>query len=100
MSYHSEDAVYAAMIELDFDSYALYDHTEQALKNYVYYRLAPGSFLTAVLTGESVEHCLALADAWNRKGIEEIFRFVNEQLPPSIHGSPQAYINWVWRKDS
>jgi hypothetical protein len=98
MSHNTEDAVYAALVEPDFDSYALYDHTKHALKNYVYYRLAPGSFLTAVLTGESVDHCLALADAWNRKGIEEIFRFVNEQLPPSIHGSPQAYIDWVWRR--
>jgi hypothetical protein len=94
-----EDTVYASLVEPDFKSYNLYDHTHSALYNYFHYHLPPGSFLTAVLTGEHQEVCLQYADAWNRMSIDEIFRFVNEQFPPHIHGSPQAYIDWVWRKD-
>ena len=98
MSHDIEDSVYAALIAPDFDSYNLHDHTEQALKHYVYHHLAPGSFLTAVLTGRPKVDCLQYADAWNSVTIDEIFRFVNEQLPASIQGSPEAYIAWVWRR--
>lgn len=98
MSHNTEDAVYAALVKLDFDGYIVSDTTVSALKNYVYHRLAPGSFLTAVLTGRPKADCLQYADAWNSITIDEVFRFVNEQLPPSIHGSPEAYIAWVWRR--
>ena len=98
MTYVTEDTVYAALIAPDFDSYYLPDHTVQALKHYVYHHLAPGSFLTAVLTGRPRADCLQYADAWNSVTIDEIFKFVNEQLPASIHGSPEAYIAWVWRR--
>ena len=98
MSYDVEDAVYAALVKLDFDGYTISDYTVSALENYVYHHLAPGSFLTAVLTGEPKAVCLGYADAWNTKTIDEILRFVNEQLPPGIHGTPQAYIDWVWRR--
>lgn len=100
MSQTLEDTVYASLVDLDFDSYNLYTHTVTGLYNYFYYHLAPGSFLTAVLTGESYEVCLQYADAWNRNTFDEIVRFVHEQLPPHVHGSPQAYIDWIWRKDS
>jgi len=98
MSYTTEDAVYAALVKLDFADYIISDNTASAIENYVYYHLAPGSFLTAVLTGESKDVCLRYADLWNTKTIDEILRFVKEQLPSNIHGTPQAYIDWVWRR--
>ena len=98
MSHDTEDAVYAALVKLNFDDYTIYDYKVSALENYVYHHLAPGSFLTAVLTGEPKDVCLEYADVWNTKTIDDILRFVNEQLPPGVHGSPQAYIDWVWRR--
>ena len=96
MSTDLEDSVYAALCTLDFDGYDIPDHTKVTLENYFYHKLMPGSFVTAILCGESVEYCQGLADAWNRPRIEEIQRFVREQMPSHVHGNAKAVNDWIW----
>lgn len=90
---------FLALKGLDFDGYTVPAHTQGALLRYVYNRYSPGSFGEAMLAGD-LQSARYRADAMNLICIDEIDRWIKEQLPERMRGSYKAVQNWCYyRKD-
>jgi len=95
MSAYQEHVVFAMLRGLDFDGYGVPTHTQRCLEHYYFYKLEPGGFMTAVLSSAPVDYCATLADGENSKALDEIQRFVQEQLPEESFGSREKVKKWV-----
>ncbi len=74
--------------------YGVPDHMIDAFEFYVFHRIEPGSFLTAVLENNLME-AIGRADHINIMHLKEIASFVYNCIPASCHGSPQKVSNWL-----
>ena len=88
-----------ALRGLNFEGYSVPAHTQGALLRYVYNRYSPGSFGEAMLAGD-LQNARYRADAMNAACIDEIDRWIKNQLPERMRGSYQAVRDWCYyRKD-
>lgn len=62
------------------------EHTAQGFANYVFKRVPPGGFVTAVLSNNMKEAFLR-ADAQNKAAMEEIVSFLYMAMPTTVWGS-------------
>lgn len=95
MSAYDEHVMYTKLRGLEFDGYGVPNHTQHCLENYYYYKLEPGGFMTALLSGYDIDHVTAMADNQNQLAVPEIIRFVQEQLPDESFGSREKVKKWV-----
>lgn len=91
----TEFDTYTKLRGLDFEGYGVPIHTEGALERYFFYRLDPGSFVTAMLIGD-LERARYRADTINKIAIPEIDRFIREQIPEEARGSIKAVNDWIY----
>ena len=64
------------------------------LKRYIERGIAPGHFLTAVLTNDLREACRR-ADDENQRLIFEYIKFLYNYAPAGCWGSPQQFAAWI-----
>ena len=88
---------FLALKGLNFEGYSVPAHTQGALFRYVFNRYSPGSFGEAMLAGD-IQNARYRADSMNAACIDEIDRWIKEQLPEQIHGSYRAVHNWCYYK--
>jgi hypothetical protein len=88
--------VHAMIRPAVFDGYRVPEHTQDALRNYVEHGLEPGSFLTAVLTND-LFGALGRADYMNKVYLEEICRWIYNEIPADAWGSREAVDLWIER---
>lgn len=75
------------------------EHLQEGLVRYLVYRIAPGSFLLAVLEND-------LAGAINRgdeasvAGLQALVRFLYHHAPAVAYGGPQIVRTWLTREES
>jgi hypothetical protein len=96
---HLEQEAFNKLRGLDFKGYGMPKHTRQCLENYFYHGLQPGSFMAAMLRGD-YEFAINLADELNRRNIDEIRRFIEEQIPEEIRGSDARMRAWIYGKNN
>ena len=65
-----------------------------ALQRYVDHGIAPGDFLTAVLSNDLREAC-GRADDENRHLIFEYVKFLYNNAPSGCWGSEENFRNWI-----
>jgi hypothetical protein len=97
--FNSEQETFNQLRGLDFQGYGVPAHTQLCLENYFYHGLQPGSFMTCMLRGD-YEFAVNLADHENHHSIDEIRRFIEEQIPEEIRGSEQRMKAWIYGKNS
>ena len=95
MSAYDEHVMYTKLRGLEFDGYGVPSHTQHSLRNYYFYKLEPGGFMTALLSGYDIDYITSLADHQNQAALSEIQRFVQEQLPDESFGSREKVKKWV-----
>lgn len=93
--FHPDQETFNKLRGLDFDGYGVPDHTKLCLENYFYHGLQPGSFMTAMLRGD-YEFAANLADEQNWRSIDEIRRFIEEQIPEDIRGNDRNMRAWIY----
>jgi hypothetical protein len=96
--FRPEQEIFNQLQGLDFTGYSVPQHTRLCLENYFYHGLQPGSFITAMLRGD-YEFAVNLADHENYHSIDEIRRFIEEQIPNDIRGSDRNMTSWVYGKN-
>ncbi|MCA1800188.1 MAG: hypothetical protein LC650_02735 [Actinobacteria bacterium] len=82
------------MAYLDFTGYNIPSHTQGSLERYAAQGIAPGGFLTAVLTN-NLFGAVSRADDYNLEALTEIVRFVYNRMPMSCHGSTEAMAEFM-----
>jgi len=77
----------------DFDNTLVPEHTQGALMRYVNDGLAPGGFLTAVITNDLIG-ADTRADAWNLNALPGIVMFMLNVMPSASIGSTENMERW------
>jgi hypothetical protein len=93
MTNTSKLQIYTALKGLTFEGYMVPEHTQGSLMRYFYNRYNPGSFGVSILAGD-IELAGHRADHINSQYIEEIDRWIKEQLPEECHGSYEKVYAW------
>lgn len=78
---------------LSFEDYAVPEHTQGSLLRYFNYHYEPGGFVTSVLAMD-YETANARADSWNKHFIDDIFRWVKDNMPEECYGSYEKVHAW------
>jgi len=68
------------------------------LENYVVHGLAPGGFMTAVLTND-LYRTVNAADSNNKKIVPEIVNWIQINLPISCYGTQKNMKSWMKDED-
>jgi|DEB0MinimDraft_3_1074331.scaffolds.fasta_scaffold01413_7 hypothetical protein len=80
---------------LDFSSYpSIPDNIRGALERYVFQRLQPGGFLTAVLAN-NLSESVGRADEESRQALFDIVKFIYNELPGNAWGSHSKVKEWI-----
>lgn len=91
-------APYREMSAIDFEraavDYGVPEHTAGALARYVFHRIPPGGFLTAVLSNDALD-AYGRADAENAAAMPNILRFLASKMPSGAYGSRSAVCAWL-----
>lgn len=69
-------------------------NTQAALDRYVNHRIAPGSFLTAVLAGDLFD-AVSRADSESLVALPDIVKFIYNKLPGHAWGSREQVAEWL-----
>lgn len=77
----------------DYDSFPS-SHMIDGLKLYFEEKIAPGSFMTAVLSNDLKEAC-ARADFYNQDKLYDIVRWLYNEAPSTSWGSPEKVNKWL-----
>jgi hypothetical protein len=67
-------------------------YTKQSLDNYINHGIAPGGFLTAVLTND-LYSAVGRADSVNREALADIVSYIYNEVPRDCYGSEEAMEN-------
>ncbi len=70
------------------------EHTIGGLDRYVEQRIAPGSFLQAVLEN-NLSEAMGRADHINRPALYDIVCYIYNDLPSTCWGSPEKVQAWL-----
>lgn len=84
---------FMAIKGLNFEGYSVPIHTQGIISRYFFNRLLPGSFGEAVLAG-NLEAARWRADVDNQISLEEIDRWIKDNLPEECHGSYDKVHKW------
>jgi hypothetical protein len=90
-------ADYAARTDerwLDFSGYDVPDHMHGAISRYINDRIAPGSFLEAVLCND-LRKAVASADLVNRNPLADYVKWFHNRAPGGCWGSRERYEAWL-----
>ena len=68
--------------------------TIRSINNYVTDGLVPGDFLTAVLENKLIE-AFSRADAENLNAMEDIVRYIYNEIPMDAWGSEDEVEKWI-----
>jgi hypothetical protein len=68
-------------------------HIKESIDRYVYHHIAPGSFVTAVLSND-LAGALRTADENSLRGLRDIVRYIHSEIPNSCHGSKSKVTKW------
>lgn len=71
------------------------DVSQEALKNYFLYALPPGSFLTALLSGQPWTVVISRADVWNKPILGKYLGWLQELAPEGSWGSEENVEDWL-----
>jgi hypothetical protein len=82
------------MNTLDFTNHPEVAHLEGPLQRYFENRIAPGGFLTAVLSNDLVG-AVSRADQQNRSLIPEIVIFLYNRAPAGAWGNEDRVARWL-----
>lgn len=87
------------MRKINFNEWAdrIPDYTLESLERYYKHGLAPGSFLTAVLSNDLLG-ALATADVYNKEALADICSFVYWEFPVGTYGSKEQVIAYMSQK--
>jgi hypothetical protein len=66
----------------------------KCLHNYVFHKLQPGGFVTAVLSND-LREAVGRADGHNVNTLKEILTYCYMQIPSACWGSPESVVNWL-----
>ena len=69
-------------------------HTLAALNRYVNYKMAPGGFLTAVLSND-LFGAVARADSENAAALQDIVTYIYNELPAGCWGSKEQVARFL-----
>lgn len=78
------------------EGYTMKDSTYEGLLRYAQHGVMVGDFLYAVLTND-LFGAYDRADTQNTKDLEDICRFIYNELPKGCWGSKEAISNWLER---
>lgn len=70
-------------------------YTKAALDRYINHRLAPGSFLTCVLSND-LFGAVGQADSENAVALADIVKHIYNEVPSNAWGSRDAVRNWLY----
>lgn len=73
---------------MNFGNYNIPDLTQDALTRYVEHGIKPGGFLTAVLSND-LFGAFSRADPLNAAAMQDIVKFIYNELPAGAWGSPE-----------
>lgn len=79
--------------------YGIPDYMVEGLENYVEHHIAPGSFLYAVITND-LRGAVERADDTNIRLIHKYVGWFYNHAPHGCWGSPEAFENWITRKEN
>ena len=79
---------------LNFEGYAVPEHTKSALENYVEKGLPTGDFLKCVLSNNFVG-AVARADHENFEALQEIAMWMYNEAPQACWGNEAKYLRWL-----
>lgn len=83
---------------LNFDKYAIPQHTADAINRYIIHRTVPGSFLHAVLAGD-LFMAIVKADDENFASLANICLAITNELPVESCGSYRRVEDYIAQKD-
>lgn len=82
---------------MNFDRYNIPERLRYSLAMYVEIGQPTGGFLKSVLSNDLFE-AFGRADAENKNNIENLIRFVYNEMPAGCFGSKEIYEEWVKSK--
>ena len=82
--------------KLDFSGYDIPEHTQGTLERYIFQRLAPGGFMTAVLANDLMG-ATGKADALNIRCLRDICGWIYMNAPSDCWGSYEQVRKYLER---
>jgi hypothetical protein len=79
---------------LNFESYNVPEHTQQALEDFIFRGFEPGSFLMSVL-GNDLMGAASRSDYANRPNLSSIALWVMHNAPTNCWGDFKIVMDWV-----
>ena len=76
------------------NEYNIPQRTKESLDKYVNEKIPTGGFLLAVLTNDLFE-AVERADIDNKKALNDICRYIYNEMPSACWGSPQIVKKWL-----
>lgn len=70
------------------------EHMHDAMTNYLKHKIAPGSFLTAVLCN-NLKDAVGRADHINLQYLPNIVSYCYNEIPSEAWGSPEKFDAWL-----
>ena len=74
--------------------FALSSQDLEPLRRYVFDKIKPGGFLTAILTND-LKEAMGRADSTNRRRVFEYVEWLYNQAPHNCWGSPERVSEWL-----
>jgi len=75
------------------------EHMRDAMRNYLFHRIEPGSFLAAVLCND-LRGAVGSADRINKQALTEIVQFCMWALPSNAWGSTERVAAWLAAREA